>query len=389
MIPESNRLRQSRRPAPKADWPGRLAWTLLAMAALLLVVHLASAQTNPESLSRAIEAQRSVVAGSPSDPAGYKDLGNLLALRGDQDAAEDAYRRALELDPSDAGALYDLALLLSRERPAEARKLLLRSLELDPESAWAHYTLGTLRQRDGRRKEAIRSFARAFVLDPKLALPDVNPQVIGNPDLTAALLRAEHAPPIATAPRDYADPARITSLLTEGPPTEGTAPTGDPAAPATQPPTAAPPTTSGDATPLSEPPAQAVADPAPAAGTPASAEAAPAAGAVPAPRRLSTEDLRDQEPARGGVGVPGAGSSSPSEPPGASDATPPPARFRPGRRSSARLELQLQPIPHGELRIAADTSSNQIPTQERAAHDPLGPDQGSSSSPVTKRVGAP
>src|SRR5262249_45357133 len=65
----------------------------------------------------------------PDSVRAWVDLGNVLADRGRPPEAEDAYRRALALDPDDADALNNLAWLLHEagSRPDEAEALAVRA----------------------------------------------------------------------------------------------------------------------------------------------------------------------------------------------------------------------------------------------------------------------
>ena len=345
---------RSARSRPTSESPPfkRVSTLALVLAGSVAVwVQLATAQS-PYSLEEAIRAQIELVESRPEDAAALKDLGNLYALAGHRDEAELAYREAMRIDSEDAGALFNLALLLRGRDPGEAIDLLRRATELDPGLAWAHYTLGELHQQAGRRTLAIAAFARAFRLDPDLALPDKNPHVIANPDATAALLKAAPRREVDQAtPRSYADPQRIAALLIGGesrahrPPRTAAEPSAEapPAqlAPAPRPsstsvPTAPEQTTAVAAAPEPRDSARSEVDPAPeTAALPASEEGA-------ARRTLRPEDLGSAR---------SANQATPATPPsrnrararGGARTAPESTRFRPGRRSSARLEIELRP----------------------------------------------
>lgn len=328
-------------------WPRPAALSGLLLAALPLVtvlwVHTAAAAPQPPNLAAAIAAQREKVANSPGSAEAHNDLGNLLALGQDRPAAEEAYREALRLDPDSFSARFNLAVLLrSGHRPGEALEVLERAIALQPDSAWAHYQRGAAHQDLGRRKRATKDYARAFALDNRLALPDVNPLVIGNPLVTAAMLTRQDVPVADSTPRSYADPVAIGQLLQPLPP-----PTQPTAAPATaggktaQPPAAT-------AVGAVRPSASATAPPSPEdrAGARAGDRARPPGApeiARPEPddRRITTDDLRslrilNQAPPESGEQPPEGGTRE-------GTGVEAPQRFRPGRRSSAQLDLQLLP----------------------------------------------
>jgi tetratricopeptide (TPR) repeat protein len=86
------------------------------------------------------------------------------------DAAEAAYKRAIELDPSLANALTNLGnLMFKRDRLSEAEELYTRALKIDPEQPEAYYNLGFLLFERGQIGAAIESFERALASDPAFA----------------------------------------------------------------------------------------------------------------------------------------------------------------------------------------------------------------------------
>jgi len=153
-------------------------------------------------------------------PSVYNDLGNLLMLVPQTADAEAAYRKAIELDPNKASALFNLGLLLQqRGELRDAEDLYQRALKADPNHAWASYQLGAIQEARGQKSKAIDSYARAFALDPQLAFPEVNPHIVDNKLVTQAMLRAYrndfgNNPQV---PKMYDDGARIASMLVPHP----------------------------------------------------------------------------------------------------------------------------------------------------------------------------
>lgn len=193
--------------------------TLIVLGAAVLVALRAPAVAPPANLDQAIESQRALAAQQPGDPQILNDLGNLLLLTGAMEEAEAAYRDALAIDPEMSSARYNLALLLAQtERPRLALEELQRVVDAEPDNAWAHYQIGAVLDARGADRRAVRRYATAFRLDPQLAFSDVNPHVIGNEHLTAAMLLAYRDIPLATqAPKTYERPARIVDLLVPSP----------------------------------------------------------------------------------------------------------------------------------------------------------------------------
>ncbi len=100
-------------------------------------------------------------AADPSDP--WLALGNLQALRGDNQEAAQSFRRALEFRPGDPAALINLGHSLhALGLPDDARGHY-EAAAADPGFAgMAHGCLGALAQRLGRFEEAARCYAVAL-----------------------------------------------------------------------------------------------------------------------------------------------------------------------------------------------------------------------------------
>jgi tetratricopeptide (TPR) repeat protein len=189
---------------------------LLSLALLLVALVAMGATSSTPYLDQALATQEALAATQPHNAEVLNDLGNLLALAGKNEQAEEAYRRALELEPGNAKTRYNLALILQEEGQrkqaiAEFRQV----IELEPNDAWAHYQLGRCYEEARKRPLAIEEYARAFELDSSLASPRVNPHIIENRLATEALLVAyTDGGSAGQAPRMYEEPARIAEILT-------------------------------------------------------------------------------------------------------------------------------------------------------------------------------
>ena len=76
------------------------------------------------------------------DPCGLSLLGVALQNTAKDIDAEQAYRRAIHIDPKYEEAYYNLGVLLRHSRPLEAQALFRTALELDPNYACAYRELG-------------------------------------------------------------------------------------------------------------------------------------------------------------------------------------------------------------------------------------------------------
>jgi tetratricopeptide (TPR) repeat protein len=86
------------------------------------------------------------------------------------DAAVDAYRKALELNPAAAGALVNLGTICYRQRKlAEAERYYRDAVAADPDYPLAQFNLGNLYDEQGRIGEAFEHYRRALQLNPGYA----------------------------------------------------------------------------------------------------------------------------------------------------------------------------------------------------------------------------
>jgi TolB-like protein/tetratricopeptide (TPR) repeat protein len=106
-----------------------------------------------EFLERAQASIYRALALDPKLSEAYDAQGNLLRDTA-QPGAEDAYKRALALNPNNAAAWHDYAVFLGNnsDRRAESKRATARSLELDPRQpvTWANYLTGV--RAEGRQR---------------------------------------------------------------------------------------------------------------------------------------------------------------------------------------------------------------------------------------------
>jgi len=94
---------------------------------------------------------------NPYDELSWRQLAGVLSAKGDYQAADEHYRKAIALQPRDSEAKTGLAItLISTNRSSDAVALLESALEDDPSNMAAHYRLSILYRRAGRTAEAQR-----------------------------------------------------------------------------------------------------------------------------------------------------------------------------------------------------------------------------------------
>jgi len=112
---------------------------------------------------------RAALAIRPGNPHLHGALGNVLAEQGNKpdEAAAAESQRAIDLDPKNALAHYNLGLVLAMQgKPDEAAAEFQRATDLDPENALAHYNLGVVLAMQGKFDQSISSLQRAIELLP-------------------------------------------------------------------------------------------------------------------------------------------------------------------------------------------------------------------------------
>ncbi len=119
----------------------------------------------------ALEQGRRVAREFPDVAEVHFRLANLLVQSGDTAAAEAAYRETVKRDQGNAMALNNLAWLLA-ERKAnldEALSFAKQALSLQPRNAVFLDTLGWVHRARGEAGDAIRAFEQASDADPRFA----------------------------------------------------------------------------------------------------------------------------------------------------------------------------------------------------------------------------
>ena len=156
--------------APKIlrdDIAGNEKWLEVEPRNVQLRAELAACYLEANRLDDALRQLNEAVRLDPTAGRHY-DVGRVLLIQQNYAAAESAFRKALELKPAFAEALYGLAVVRHGQHNLdEAIELYGRALGGDPSNASGHYNLGRALAERGQLDRAIQSYHRAIELAPE------------------------------------------------------------------------------------------------------------------------------------------------------------------------------------------------------------------------------
>ena len=117
---------------------------------------------------RAVETFEILTEMEPDAPAFFCSLGNAHVATGSFEKAEDAYSKAISMEPTDAHRFYnELGNVLSDAgQYGRAKTALKRSLDYRPDQPLVHCDLGDIFVRQGKPDDANLSYENAAGLDP-------------------------------------------------------------------------------------------------------------------------------------------------------------------------------------------------------------------------------
>ena len=111
--------------------------------------------TDPALNAQAEDEYKAAIKANQYDELSWRQLAEMMSTKGDFKAAEEAYRKALALQPEDSSAKTGLAIaLISLNQTDDAISLLENAVKDDPTNMTAHYRLSILYRRAGRTAEA-------------------------------------------------------------------------------------------------------------------------------------------------------------------------------------------------------------------------------------------
>lgn len=158
--------------------PGTTSTTLSAADKTLQEGLDAQSQGN---LDRARQIYLSAIDKDPTDKLAYYNLGVVYQQLNDVKSATDAYNKALGIDPAYQPALFNLGVLLTSTDPPAAAEAYRKILAINPDDANVHFNLGLLLRQIGQNTEGNAEVGRALEINPSLAsrLPASTPTSTG------------------------------------------------------------------------------------------------------------------------------------------------------------------------------------------------------------------
>jgi tetratricopeptide (TPR) repeat protein len=127
-----------------------------------------------KTYDQAEQAYQKALSLDPTLSNALTNLGNLEYRRDQLDAAENYYRRALACDPEQPEALYNLGFLhFERDEVDEAIGSFRAALDSDPSFADAHFNLAMALDERGERAAALPHWERYLALEPEGSWADI------------------------------------------------------------------------------------------------------------------------------------------------------------------------------------------------------------------------
>ena len=123
----------------------------------------------------ALDYFQQVLKQDPANKYALYDIGLIYQKQGKTAAAEGEYRAALISDPNYVPALFNLAILRTKEAPYESIDLYRHIIALQAGYAEAHLNLGYVLRDVGQVTEGNGEIAKALQLKPTLASPTASP----------------------------------------------------------------------------------------------------------------------------------------------------------------------------------------------------------------------
>jgi len=117
--------------------------------------------------AEAVAAAKSLGKTQPNYARVYNRMGTELLKEDKPAEAAAQFRRAIEADPTHAGAHYNLGLAYERMGSKEAQAQFEKAIQLQPDFKHAHFNLARILMQKGRSAQAVAELQRTIQIDPK------------------------------------------------------------------------------------------------------------------------------------------------------------------------------------------------------------------------------
>jgi Tfp pilus assembly protein PilF len=136
-----------------------------------------------------VKAYLEMIGSGQASSTQLNDFAAFLLRRGVPNLAVDFQHAATEVSPDVPALWVNLGTIeQARGKSGSAKTAYKKALDLDPTNGMAYYGLGVVADASREYEEAIEYYRRALLIDPSLADPKVNPQVVNNERLLVVKL---------------------------------------------------------------------------------------------------------------------------------------------------------------------------------------------------------
>ncbi|ALS02281.1 hypothetical protein ATZ33_13065 [Enterococcus silesiacus] len=134
---------------------------------VLRYYNLGNALEKQKKYQEAGEAYRKAIELNPTHATTYYNLGCVLEEQGKYEEAVEAYQKAIELNPDYASAYYKLGNILDKQgKYEEAVEAYKKAIESNPDHASTYYKLGNRLYKQGKYEEVVQAYKKAIELNP-------------------------------------------------------------------------------------------------------------------------------------------------------------------------------------------------------------------------------
>jgi predicted Zn-dependent protease len=117
---------------------------------------------------KALELLKTIIDENPTDIQALKVYGDVLSDNNDLSGAESAFKKALALDPKDAGTMINLAgLAYKQNKPAEAEKYIADVVNSGKMNRDLYTNIGFTLLVAGKDKESAVYYEKALAMEPR------------------------------------------------------------------------------------------------------------------------------------------------------------------------------------------------------------------------------